>query len=181
MAERIDPRQLAWLIGLESGWRPDAINPVSEAAGLIQFMPATLAAMGAPPSRKMVKMTRRQQAYWVARYFSGSGKRIAWPGDVYLAVFYPEALTQGDTWVIAAPGTLIWQQNRGLREPGDGAITAGSVRAIGIPPTSGGPSLAWVMEPLPPEPKKSPSMLGMMILILPVVPLMAVLARKLKR
>jgi hypothetical protein len=129
MRAGIDPEELAWLIDRESGWNPEARN-ASGAYGLLQWMPKTRQAldMGEPK-------TRAEQAPFVEAYFKAIGRRIP-KGDAYLATFYPAALGEPDGFVIAEPGSRIWEQNPSLRSPGDGAITAGSVRRAGSPPSS---------------------------------------------
>ena len=126
----LDSQELAWVIERESRWLPDAINPHSRAAGLIQWMPATQRALGMPDP---TTLSRAEQAPWVAKYLRGVGRPIP-RGDLYLAVFFPRAVGAPGAHIISAPGSQVWRANPGLREPGEGAITAGSVRRAGTPP-----------------------------------------------
>lgn len=136
-----DPRDLAWAIEVESGWNPEAQNPSTKASGLLQWMPSTLKAIDAPLPEDVIQSTRTEQAKWVAPYFKhvGAAFRMTKPGDTLLAIFMPSALGKKDSAVIGPVQGLVWKRNPGYRSAGDGPITAGSVRAIGTPPASGGP------------------------------------------
>ncbi len=123
----IDSAELAWVIERESGWDPEAHNAVSDARGLIQWIPKTRKAMGITS----LPRTRSGQAPHVYDYFKRLGRIPR--GDVYLAVFYPRAIGKRDGFIIARRGSKIWEQNKGLRGRGNGAITAGSVRRVGSP------------------------------------------------
>ena len=142
-----DVNELAWVIEKESGWDPRAVNPQSDARGVIQWMPKTRKALGMPDP---FPETLTDQAPWVASYLSRLG---AIPkGDLYLAIFYPAALGKPDDTVLFKVGTKGWKQNPGLRTGGDGPITAGSVRELGRPP---GPS-PGVDAPAAPRRRKTP-------------------------
>jgi hypothetical protein len=145
--QRFSRRELAWVIEHESYWRPDATNMATGATGLIQFMPDTARKLGTSVD-DLRAMTRAQQTGYIRKFYAPHAGRIRRPGDVYLATFYPAALGWDDSAVIFAVGTKGWEQNRSLREgwhqgmksDEGGPITAGSVRARGIPPAGGGPS-----------------------------------------
>ena len=126
----LDSKELAWVIERESSWLPAAVNPLSRAAGLIQWMPATQRALGMPDP---TTLTRAEQAPWVKKYLQAVGRAIP-RGDLYVAIFWPRAIGAPAAHIISAPGSQVWRANPGLREPGEGAITAGSVRRAGTPP-----------------------------------------------
>jgi hypothetical protein len=94
----IDPAWLANIIQLESGGNPQARNSISNATGLIQFMPATATNVGTTVS-DLYQMDGRQQMPYVERYFENV---IAAHGplrsqeDVIAAVFYPAYIGQPD-------------------------------------------------------------------------------------
>jgi transglycosylase-like protein with SLT domain len=148
--------ELDAVISLESGWNPRARNPLSDASGLIQFMPATLKAVGwYKGAAAFRELSIPEQAPWIAKYLSGLPKwRV--PGDTYLAVFAPAHVGAPDTRILFKRGSKAWQQNPGLRGA-DGEITAGSVRAMalrqmqrgGVPVPGGG-------RPEMPTPKEVP-------------------------
>lgn len=129
--------EVSAVIQVESGWRPDARNPISDASGLIQFMPSTLAKLGFEPNaatgaeraRRMRALSILEQTPWVVRYFAAMP---AWRvrGDTYLAVAAPSAIGAPDAHVVYDVGTKAWEQNPGLRVSPNGPITAGSIRAV---------------------------------------------------
>ena len=93
----VDPRMLAAEIEFESGWNPQAKNPLSSARGLIQFMNATARRMGYASSLDLVTQHPTAEAQLrgpVLAYL----QPMAPFGDVapclpgqslFLAVFYP--------------------------------------------------------------------------------------------
>lgn len=127
--------ELAWVIEKESAWNPAATNPTSKATGLIQFMPSTAVMLGTTVD-KLRKMSRAQQAPYVQAFFDKVNQTAARVGDVYLMVFMPGYTTADDDVIISDDPDIVWQQNPGLRGPGNGPITVGGVRRAGTPPTS---------------------------------------------
>lgn len=123
--------ELDAVISLESGWNPRARNPVSDASGLIQFMPATLKILGWHQGAAAFReLSIAEQAPWVGKYLSGL-PRWRVPGDTYLAVFAPAYVGSPDSRILFPRGSKAWQQNPGLRGA-DGEITAFSVRSMAL-------------------------------------------------
>lgn len=124
--------ELDAVIALESGWDPRARNPVSDASGLIQFMPATLRRLGwnAGPAA-FRNLSIEEQAPWVGRYLDLVGNRWRYPGDTYLAIFAPAYVGAPEQQILFQRGTAAWVQNPGLRGP-DGEIRAGYVRSVAL-------------------------------------------------
>ena len=125
------------VIRIESGWNAAAHNPNGHASGLIQFMPATLKALGfradlAPEARAAAlrQLPPDEQLPLIQRFFAAAPKRWKYPGDTYLVVFAPAHIGAPDETVIFAEGSKGWSANPGLREPGNGPITARSVRGM---------------------------------------------------
>ncbi len=156
-----DPTDLAWAIELESGWNPTALNKTSGAYGLIQFLPSTLAAMHVvlgPTS------TRSEQAPVIRDFFLRAGLSAAGapnrrPGDALLSIFAPAGLGKPDAFVLYPVGSAGWKQNAPYRSPGDGDITAGSVRAAGTPRAmrpGKAPPLVKVPPKAPPKGRAAP-------------------------
>jgi soluble lytic murein transglycosylase-like protein len=137
----IDTKELAHVIEIESGWRPDALNPSTRATGLLQFMPSTAAAMGTTVDA-LARMTRAEQATYVRRYLAPYARRIRRAGDVYVAVAGPAGLGQPDAAILYDVGSPGWTANPGWRTPGDGPVTVGRIRAIGRAPAGVLPSRA---------------------------------------
>jgi hypothetical protein len=130
----------------ESGLRPGAINPLTHAVGLIQFLPHTAAdLLGLPrglPGRDrqavetLSSMSADEQLDLVEAYLEKAlGGRPAGLRDTYMAVLYPAAVGRGESYVIArADGATaferaVYRQNAPLDANGDGAITAGEAAA----------------------------------------------------
>ena len=86
----LDPNYLAAVMSLESGFKPDAVNPKGGATGLIQFMPATATLLGTTASA-LRQMTAIQQLPFVEAFYRKAGQSIRknTPGDYYMATFMP--------------------------------------------------------------------------------------------
>jgi len=127
-----DADELATIISVESGWKPDAHNSI-RAGGLIGFLPSTLARLGwTGTPEEFWRLSIADQLPFVERFYAPWCGRIHRGGDLYVATFWPTAVGTADDTIIAAPGgphELVWTQNPGLRGQ-DGTITAGSVRAV---------------------------------------------------
>ena len=127
-----DPDELAAIISIESGWRPESHNSI-RAGGLIGFLPSTLTMLGwGGTPEEFWRLSIGEQLRWVERFYRPWCGRIRRGGDLYVATFWPASVGAADDEIIAAPdgpNRAVWEQNPGLRGPG-GAITAGSVRAV---------------------------------------------------
>lgn len=135
---RWNPAEVAWVVEIESRWHPEATNMLSDATGLIQFLPSTARRLGTTTDA-LRRMSRREQAPFVGRYFASVHGRPTMVGDTYLAVFAPAHVGHADQEVIYAEPSLGWRQNPGLREGREGPITCQSVRRRGTPPVGWGP------------------------------------------
>jgi hypothetical protein len=98
----IDPAWLANIIAIESrGGDPQAVNDISGATGLIQFMPCPICTaedLGTTTSA-LYQMTGLQQMPYVERYFQMVMRRhgpVRSQEDVIAAVFYPAYIGQPD-------------------------------------------------------------------------------------
>lgn len=116
-----DPGMLANVINFESRFNPQAVNPSSGATGLIQFMPRTAPEVGTTTAALRGMSAERQMDY-VQKYFEL--QRIKNKGplrtqlDVFMAVFYPEAIGKGMTYSFGySPADIV--ANHGIRTAGD--------------------------------------------------------------
>ncbi|SDA14861.1 transglycosylase SLT domain-containing protein [Sphingomonas sp. NFR15] len=122
----IDPNNLMACMAWESGetFSSSVANMAgSGAVGLIQFMPATAAAMGTTTA-KLAALTPVQQLDWVERYFRPYG-RLKTLADVYMAILWPAAIGKpmdAVLWSKAVKPTT-YRQNAGLDANRDGIIT----------------------------------------------------------
>ena len=126
-----------WLLAMmnsESGINHKAYNPQGGATGLIQFMPDTAKWLGTTTTALM-NMTAIQQLVYVQKYFVGLGLigKIKNPQDLYLATFYPYALSQPDNYIIGsevgpARVLVIAQVNKIFDINNNNAITKGEFK-----------------------------------------------------
>jgi len=122
-----DPAFLANVINFESRFNPQIQNKKhwhkgcggGYATGLLQFVPCTAAELGVTVSR-IKNMSAIQQMQYVERYFRlpritkyGSLTR---QNDVFMAVFYPEAIGKGPNYVFPAS---VQAANYPIKTPGD--------------------------------------------------------------
>lgn len=120
---------IAGVMGLESGFRADIVNPSGGATGILQFMPSTARKLGTTVE-ELRKMNATAQLKYVELFFRGvprlrAGSRA---GDYYVATFMPAFLGVPDVVPIAVKGDPIYDQNAGLDRNKDGVLTVGDVR-----------------------------------------------------
>lgn len=117
----------------ESGRDPQAVNRKSDAVGLIQFMPFTLAGLGLTRDQVMTANAAQHFEY-VARYFEAQyaafgivpRRDLTDPAKLYNVVFYPKAVKDG---LFLRRGSPAYDLNSGLDRNGDGTITDADMRA----------------------------------------------------
>ena len=112
----IDPNWLMFVMWFESRLNPQAVNPISGATGLIQFMPSTARSLGTTIGvlRHMNNVQQLDYVFAYLRPYKGRMKRWI---DVYLAVFYPKAMGKPDfviTSDIVAKQNKIFDLNKDL-------------------------------------------------------------------
>ena len=92
------PEDLISVMTSESGMNPAAHNAKYNAAGLIQFMPDTLRAVGFPGSPEQFRrLSGEEQLPWIKKYIKShmglqDGKPFTSGGQYYTANFWPVAL-----------------------------------------------------------------------------------------
>jgi len=128
---RVNPDWLMVVFKIETGIDHRAINPVSGASGLIQFMPATAAGMGTSTAA-IRSMSNVQQLDYVYKYFQPYAGRILSVIDLYTITFFPRALGKPDNYILQTDtlkaGTIA-AQNRPYDLNRNGAITLGELKA----------------------------------------------------
>ena len=132
----LDPSILAAVISFESGFDPAAVNPVSGATGLIQFMPATAKAYGTT-TEQLAAMTAEEQLPFVERHYAAAGP-VSSLEDHYMAVLTPQCVGappdaalpcgSGPPWKRPLTGCTEppqgpYCQNAALDADGDGLIS----------------------------------------------------------
>ena len=117
----------------ESGVNPKAVNPMSGATGLIQFMPDTARKLGTSTD-ELRKMDGVEQLDYVYKYFKMVGVRPGMDlGDLYMAVFMPAHIGKPEDTVLGQSGAsgfsgAVYRQNRGMDRNNDGVITIADVK-----------------------------------------------------
>lgn len=126
-------RHACWLMAcmaFESGrtFRADIRNAAgSGAVGLIQFMPATAAALGTTVENLALLSPADQLAY-VAQYFEPYAHRIESLSDMYMAILLPKYIGADHDAVLFSHG-VAYRQNAGLDANSDGKITKAEAAA----------------------------------------------------
>ncbi len=105
---RIEANWLMFVMWFESKLNPQAVNPISGATGLIQFMPNTARSLGTTTAA-LRHMSNVQQLDYVLAYLRPYKGRMKRWVDVYLAVFYPKAMGKPD-FVITSD--IVARQNK---------------------------------------------------------------------
>jgi hypothetical protein len=112
-----DPAFLANVIKIESNFDPRAVNPYSQATGLIQFMPKTARELGTSIST-IRNMSWSQQLDYVKRYFMLPRVRKHAPFtnqiQTFMAVFYPPYAKLPSMTPFPL---IVVQQNKGILTP----------------------------------------------------------------
>jgi hypothetical protein len=101
---------------------PSIRNSVSGATGLIQFMPSTAQSLGTTTTA-LAAMTDVQQLEYVERYFRGRAGQLGTVEDVYMAILWPRAVGQPNSYTLFSDPSVQYRQNRGLDANGDGSVT----------------------------------------------------------
>lgn len=112
----IEANWLMFVMWFESRLNPQAVNPISNAVGLIQFMPSTARSMGTTTS-VLKSMNNVQQLDYVLAYLRPYKGRMKRWIDVYLAVFYPKAMGNQDYVItpdIVAKQNKVFDLNRDM-------------------------------------------------------------------
>jgi hypothetical protein len=131
-----DPLDMLSVMMAESAVKAAARNPISNASGLIQFLPSTLTHLGwTRTPEEFRRLNADQQLRYVEAYFQPYvhyGLDSA--ARVYQVVFLPSSLPLGSGFstVIARKGGLnsaVYDRNRGLDSDFNGAITVGELQS----------------------------------------------------
>lgn len=134
----IDVKDIMAIMKHESEYNPQAVNPHTNATGLIQFMPDTAIGLGTS-IQDLYKMTGTEQMEYVKKYLKKVGAK---PGDdiadLYMLTFLPAAKNKPDNFVIGVKGSTksIWKlsqdklytQNAVFDKEKKGYYTVGDVK-----------------------------------------------------
>lgn len=111
-------------------FRTDIKNNVSNAIGLIQFMPAKLKEWGIN-SKDFGNLSFENQLNYVFKFFVEYNyiKKCKFLEDYYLSIFYPSAVGKDPDNIIARKGTELYKQNRAFDIHDKGFYTASDIAA----------------------------------------------------
>jgi hypothetical protein len=126
-----DPNYLMGAMAFETGgtFSPKIRNKAgSGAIGLIQFMPSTARSLGTSTAA-LAKMSAVQQLDYVYAYLAPCAGKLNSLSDVYMAILYPAAVGQSDSYALFDKGTKAYTQNKGLDTNKDGVVTKGEAAA----------------------------------------------------
>lgn len=131
----IKPNWLMIVMNFESGLNSKAVNATSGATGLIQFMPATAQGLGTT-TEELKNMTNIRQLDFVYSYLARYAGKIHSLTDLYLCIFYPNAVGKENTYILGKRtngvldqnnANLIARQNRIFDTNNDGFVTKSEV------------------------------------------------------
>lgn len=125
-----DPSQLMAVYAFETGrtFSPSVRNPVSGATGLIQFMPSTAIGLGTTVEA-LARMTDVEQLAFVHKYLAPYRGRLRTLSDLYMAVLWPKAVGEPESFALFSEGSKAYLQNKGLDVDKDGTITKAEATA----------------------------------------------------
>ena len=124
----INPDWLMAVMMMESNINPQAVNLVSGATGLIQFMPATAIGLGTTTAA-LKSMTGVQQLDYVYKYFYPYRSKLYSLYDLYMVTFFPLFVGETNPEKVIQGGGLsagiIAKQNPTMDINKDGQVTVG--------------------------------------------------------
>lgn len=131
----LDYKIILAIMNFESGMNHRAVNTVSDATGLIQFMPFTAKSLGTS-TYDLKNMSALKQLDYVKKFFNLHKRlipSIKSPEDAYFLVFYPAATTRDDSFILGSEvsnerAKLIAKQNP-MDRNGDGVLSKGEVKS----------------------------------------------------
>jgi len=125
MAKRLDtkPEYLLAVMSFESGLNPKAVNPVSNATGLIQFLPSTARGLGTSTAA-LKNMSSVEQLKFVEKYLKPFKGRLGTLEGIYTSVLSGSPKPSPND-VLFRRGTIAYSQNKGLDFNNNGKITSG--------------------------------------------------------
>lgn len=131
----INPNYLMLAMWHESGLKTTAVNPYTNATGLIQFMPSTATSLGTTVN-DLLQMNGIEQLQYVKKYFQNVISYYGVPTtleDVYLAIFFPLAIPKNSDYILKlknVSSATIARQNPVFDVGNKGYITKGDIEKV---------------------------------------------------
>jgi peptidoglycan hydrolase-like protein with peptidoglycan-binding domain len=131
----LDYKIILAIMNFESGINHRAVNPISNATGLIQFMPFTAKSLGTTVG-ELRNMSAIEQLDYVKKFFNLHRSlipSIKSPEDAYFLVFYPVAANKDDSFILGSERSnetarLIAKKNP-VDANNDGVLSKGEEKA----------------------------------------------------
>jgi hypothetical protein len=120
----IEPDWLMQVMYSESRLDTQAVNKITNATGLIQFMPNTAKELNTTVAT-LYTMTFIQQMDYVYKYLLRYKKYLTSYANLYMAVFYPAGLTMREASILP---DKVYFANKGLDINKDGQLTLAEVK-----------------------------------------------------
>jgi hypothetical protein len=127
---QMTPDFLMAAMAFETGetFSPSARNIASGATGLIQFMPSTAEGLHTTTAA-LAAMSAVDQLDFVERYLRPHTGKLATIEDTYMAILFPRAIGQLNSFVLFSAPSKAYTQNRGLDANKDGRVTKAEAAA----------------------------------------------------
>jgi hypothetical protein len=127
---QMNPDFLMAAMAFETGetFSPSARNVTSGATGLIQFMPSTAESLHTTTAA-LAAMSAVDQLDFVERYLKPFTGRLATIEDTYMAILFPRAIGQPNSFVLFGAPSVAYRQNRGLDADKDNRVTKAEAAA----------------------------------------------------
>ena len=153
----VDPTDLASIMAFESGFDPQARNQLSQATGLIQWLPSTARSLYSLTVAQIASLSAVEQLELVRRYFAAARGKGLTLHDLYMLVWHGSpAAPDAVLGVSDAPGHSgqVYAQNKPLDLNRDGVITGAEASAIVRSIADAARRLPPVVDP---DPKAGPA------------------------
>jgi hypothetical protein len=134
----MDPNWISAVMAFESGYNPQARNPLGSATGLIQWISSTAKNEFGLTVDQIYQMDAMQQLDLVYQFFAKYNGRLKSLQDTYFAVFCPNLIGKPLDTVVGRSGDsgpspcyssldTVYAQNKGFDHAGVGYYTAAQV------------------------------------------------------
>lgn len=126
----VKPNWLMQVMKQESSLNHRAVNKLTKATGLIQFMPSTAKALGTT-TEALLAMSNVEQMDYVYKYLAPYANRMKDFDDLYLTILFPVAIGRPDNYVLetkSLSAELIAKMNPIYDLNGDKKVTVGEIR-----------------------------------------------------
>lgn len=127
---QMDPNVLMAIMAFETERQFKASTPAhaSSAVGLIQFMPSTAQSLGTT-SAALAAMSEVEQLDYVYEYLKPYIGKLNSTASAYMAVLWPAAVKEAESFVLFTEGHHTYDANRGLDGDRDGKVTKAEAAA----------------------------------------------------